>query len=180
MTLPAGLLEKRKISTIEKVIVADIGYFNGNGYRGYTISNGDMAKKFGVSRRTIVNAIQRLRAFELIKDVGIDGYHRCLKLNGEVSSLFGQGKGEGIALPDKARKFQKPTAQEVTEYAESIGYDALDGQYFVDSYEAKNWMIGKNKMRNWKAAVRTWKARQKNGDSSKSREYSDPAYAGIR
>ena len=27
---------------------------------------------------------------------------------------------------------------------------------FVDFYESKNWMVGKNKMKDWKAAVRTW------------------------
>jgi len=55
-------------------------------------------------------------------------------------------------------KFQRPSAQEVHEYAESIGFQ-LDGQRFVDFYEAKGWMVGKNKMRNWRAAVRTWKGR---------------------
>jgi len=55
-------------------------------------------------------------------------------------------------------KFQKPSAQAVSEYAESIGFQ-LDGQRFVDFYEAKGWLVGKNKMRNWRAAVRTWKAR---------------------
>jgi len=55
-------------------------------------------------------------------------------------------------------KFQKPTAGDVSEYAESIGFQ-LDGQQFVDFYEAKGWMVGKNKMRDWRAAVRTWKSR---------------------
>jgi hypothetical protein len=55
-------------------------------------------------------------------------------------------------------KFQRPSAQEVCEYAESIGFE-LDGSRFVDFYEAKGWMVGNSPMRNWRAAVRTWKAR---------------------
>jgi len=55
-------------------------------------------------------------------------------------------------------RFSKPTPAEVTEYAKSIGYK-LDGQSFVDSYEAKGWLIGKTPMKDWKAAVRTWKSR---------------------
>jgi hypothetical protein len=55
-------------------------------------------------------------------------------------------------------KFQKPNVQEVSEYAEGIGFE-LDGRRFVDFYESKGWMVGKNKMRDWRAAVRTWKVR---------------------
>lgn len=65
--------------------------------------------------------------------------------------------------------FIPPTVQEVTEYAESIGYE-LDGQNFVDFYTAKGWMIGRNKMKDWRAAVRTWKKRDvvpKDGFSSR-------------
>jgi hypothetical protein len=50
----------------------------------------------------------------------------------------------------------KPTPQEVTEYALSIGFK-LDGEAFCDFYEAKGWMIGKSPMKVWRAAVRTWK-----------------------
>lgn len=56
-----------------------------------------------------------------------------------------------------ARKFfQKPTPEEVSQYGAGIGFP-LDGKAFFDSYEAKGWMIGKNPMKDWKAAVRTWK-----------------------
>ena len=61
-------------------------------------------------------------------------------------------------------KFIKPSPSEVTEYAESIGWLNMDGEYFVNFYESKGWMIGKNKMKSWRAAVRTWKKNEaKNG-----------------
>ena len=52
-------------------------------------------------------------------------------------------------------KFVKPTLDEVTEYCNLKGA-GIDPQYFIDFYESKDWMIGKNKMKDWKAAVRTW------------------------
>lgn len=52
--------------------------------------------------------------------------------------------------------FIKPNSKEVNEYAKSIGFE-LQGDQFFDHYEARGWMIGKNKMKDWKAAVRTWK-----------------------
>ena len=167
LTLPARLLAMPRISMVEKVILAEVGHFNGNGYPGYTESNAVIAKKFGVSRRAVINAIQRLRAVNYIKDIGPDVYHRQLKLNGEVSSLFEDVKGEEIALPEKAKKFQKPSAQEVTDYAQSIGFQ-LDGEHFVSHYEAKGWKIGKTPMKNWKAAVVMWKKRDNNGSSKSS------------
>lgn len=159
---PAKLLAMRQINAIEKNIIAQVGHFNGNGYQGYTESNAVIAKKFGVNRRTIINAIQRLRAKRMIKDIGPDDYHRCLKLSGEVSSLFEGGNGERIAPLEKSKKFQKPTAQEVTEYAQSIDYQ-LDGERFVNHYESNGWKVGKNKMKDWQAAVKNWKFRDSDG-----------------
>ena len=66
-------------------------------------------------------------------------------------------------LKDKRKsapsKFLKPTIKEVTDYVRSIGYDSLNSQSFVDFYESNGWRVGKNPMRCWKAAVRTWRAR---------------------
>lgn len=54
--------------------------------------------------------------------------------------------------------FVAPTVEQVTEHMKSIGVlnpndHALK---FWNFYEAKGWMIGKNKMKNWKSAIRTW------------------------
>lgn len=56
----------------------------------------------------------------------------------------------------KKTRFEKPTAQLVSSYAESIGFK-LDGQQFCDFYESKGWLIGRSPMKSWQAAVRTWK-----------------------
>lgn len=55
----------------------------------------------------------------------------------------------------KARRFVPPTVEEVKEYCLSRN-NSVDADRFVDFYEAKGWMVGKNKMKDWKAAVRTW------------------------
>ena len=54
------------------------------------------------------------------------------------------------------KRFTPPTAHQVSAYSDEINA-GVDGQQFVDFYESKGWMIGKNKMKDWKAAVRTWK-----------------------
>jgi hypothetical protein len=70
-------------------------------------------------------------------------------------------------------RFVKPTPTEATEYARSIGY-TLDGQAFVDSYEAKGWLIGKTPMKDWRAAVRTWKSRDSQTGSPAPRKPAGP------
>ena len=59
-------------------------------------------------------------------------------------------------------RFVPPTAEEVKQYCIENNY-SLDAQRFVDFYECKGWMVGKNKMKNWKAAVRTWVRKDQEG-----------------
>jgi hypothetical protein len=54
--------------------------------------------------------------------------------------------------------FSPPALDEVAEYCRSRNNN-VDPSMWIDFYTAKNWMIGKNKMSNWKAAVRTWETR---------------------
>jgi hypothetical protein len=52
-------------------------------------------------------------------------------------------------------RFTPPTLDEVSEYVKEVKAD-IDPQRFIDFYASKGWMIGKNKMKDWKASVRTW------------------------
>jgi hypothetical protein len=69
----------------------------------------------------------------------------------------------------KARKstFIPPTVQEVADYIDEKGYH-IDPETFVDFYESKGWVIGKDKMKDWKAAVRTWEKRHKQEHGGKT------------
>lgn len=59
----------------------------------------------------------------------------------------------------KRTAFVAPSLQEVSDYISEKGY-AVDARQFVDFYESKGWMVGSNKMKDWRAAVRTWTRRQ--------------------
>lgn len=76
----------------------------------------------------------------------------------EELSLFPQ--------PEEQKKrtyFKPPTVEEVAAYVKEKGY-SVDAEQFVAFYESKGWMIGKNKMQKWRAAVATWQ-RQRSGYS---------------
>jgi len=63
---------------------------------------------------------------------------------------------ENIIENKKVARFQKPTLLELKTYMLEIGMADVSEKWF-DYYESNGWLVGKNKMKNWKAAVRTWK-----------------------
>lgn len=69
--------------------------------------------------------------------------------------------------PNGVKKyFVPPSVEEVRAYCESRG-NGVDAQAFVNFYQSKGWMVGKNKMKDWKAAVGTWERNgRRNGGSS--------------
>ena len=74
---------------------------------------------------------------------------------------------------DKSKReiFKPPTVDEVKEYCLERGNN-IDPETFIDFYESKGWMVGKNKMKDWKAAVRTWEKNRTN-NPAKSSDYMD-------
>lgn len=70
----------------------------------------------------------------------------------------GSVKEGGADKPPRATRFTPPTVKEVEEYCRERKNN-IDPASFVDFYSSKNWMIGKNKMRDWRAAVRNWERR---------------------
>lgn len=56
--------------------------------------------------------------------------------------------------------FKKPNIEDIKAYCIERGYD-IDPVRFHDYYESNGWMVGKSKMKDWKAAVRNWQGREK-------------------
>lgn len=62
----------------------------------------------------------------------------------------------------KEKRFAPPTLENVSEYCREMGYTNVDAERFIDFYTSNGWMVGKNRMKDWKAAVRNWDRREKN------------------
>mgnify|MGYP003145488622 FL=1 len=54
---------------------------------------------------------------------------------------------------------KKPSIDEIKQYCLQRN-NGIDAEQFFDFYESKNWYVGKNKMKNWQAAIRTWEKRK--------------------
>lgn len=63
---------------------------------------------------------------------------------------------------EKKPRFYPPTLEELKKYIADNKYN-VDPERFIDYYTANGWTVGKNRMKDWKAAVRNWDRSQKPG-----------------
>jgi len=194
--LPQDIAARRDLLPSDKLVYAVVlNAFNGKdvcwpGKR-------DIMEKTGLSGQAVCDAIDRLdKAGVLVverRGNGKPNHYRTSQQIRPVKELDrsnldatgGQGfRPEPVNKVDHKRKdqfkrlkyipkktsakFIKPSPGEVTEYAQSIGF-VLDGQHFVDHYTARGWLLGQNKMKDWQAAVRTWKNNEAKNGKSKNR-----------
>lgn len=93
-------------------------------------------------KRTVANASERQRTVaNADKEKG----------KGEEKEEYSPPKSPS----ERGKRFDPPTVEEVQAYC-SERNNSVDAQTFVDFYASKGWLVGKNPMKDWKAAVRTW------------------------
>ena len=74
----------------------------------------------------------------------------------------------------RASSFRPPDVNEVRAYCQERKNN-VDPERFVDFYTAKGWFVGKNKMKDWRAAVRNWeKEENARSGTTKKREHNYP------
>lgn len=91
-----------------------------------------------------------------------------VNVNDNVNDNVNANKNKG------ACRFAPPTLDDVTAYCTERG-NGIDPQRFIDYYQSNGWKVGKNPMKDWKAAVRTWEQRdaapKKAEDDTEIRQY---------
>ena len=114
------------------------------------------------------------KATLLLKDNGVYTENdnqvttNCQPSDNQVETEVSIGKDsigkDSISNRAKSTRFVPPTLDQVREYCKERGNN-VDAERFIDFYESKGWMVGKNKMKDWKACVRTW---EKSSSQNKS------------
>lgn len=64
-----------------------------------------------------------------------------------------------ITNKPKRKGFAPPSLADISQYCQQRE-NSVDPETFFDFYSSKGWMVGKNKMKDWKASVRTWEKRE--------------------
>lgn len=94
---------------------------------------------------------------ECIQDVSIsDTQVRLGKVSlGKVNNIGDIPQAESPPSAKKRTVFKPPTIEEVRAYCLERG-NSVDAERWYNHYRSNGWMVGKTKMVDWKAAVRTW------------------------
>ena len=80
-----------------------------------------------------------------------------------------EGVGEANEPRAKVTRFTPPTVEEVETFCKENMY-TIDAQKFVDYYTSNGWIVGKTKMKDWKATVRGWERREQEKFAKEQRQ----------
>jgi hypothetical protein len=168
--IPAEVRYNKKLTPNSKLLYAEItALCNMNGK--CTASTEYFCRLYEVSRVSIQKWLKTLEDNNYIKRVNIyrQGSKEILSrvitlVNTPCKEKFTDNTNITITntnLTDSNKKafFKKPTLDEVKNYC-ILRKNNIDAEAFISFYESKDWMIGKNKMKNWKQAIVTWEKRE--------------------
>lgn len=103
--------------------------------------------------------VEKEYEYELEKEYEIE--NECLDIKKEI---FVKRKSPDGLKATTTKRFVKPTVEEVAEYCRERG-NGINAAHFVDYYEANGWHVGRQGMKDWRAAVRTWERHGNGGHS---------------
>ena len=168
--IPAEVRYSKKLTPNAKLLYAEItALCNMNGK--CTASTEYFCRLYEVSRGAVQNWLKMLDDNGYIDRTVIyrqgskEILHRYINLKDKGSvKMCTDNTNINITntnLTDSNKKafFKKPTVEEVHQYCNERK-NKVCADAFIDFYESKDWMVGSNKMKNWKACVRTWEKRE--------------------
>ena len=161
---------------------------NGNFYADPVMVNNLVFTRLGHSVKTVANALDELEANGLIVRYVVDGEQylnypdffekqpklqpdkegrpeipnitpELLQSYSRVTPPQNKIKEEKRNIKEENRRnFIPPSLQEVSEYCLERK-NKVNPSLFIDHYNSNGWLVGKNKMKDWKATIRTWEVR---------------------
>jgi len=165
----------RKLGLYEAILLADLiskeEYFIANGMTDNWFFNTES----NIEKDTTLNAYHQRKCLINLKKLNIIETKRLgipakqyFKINQEqvlqiLKNLSSKdsttiNKNKEIIINNKY--FSKPNLIEIENYCKERKNN-IDAESFINFYDSKGWMVGKNKMKDWKAAIRTWEMRNK-------------------
>ena len=181
ITILQGMRDDLGLKGNELIVFAFINGYSQEGQGCYYGSLANLQRVCGIaSRQTAIATLKSLmdkgyltKNEQTLNGVKRVSYSVCPEIGQGVQKLdrgcpkIGHNNKEdnsdiniSVCNKESRSKFQKPTLSEVSDYCRERG-NRIDPAEFIDHYESNGWMVGKNHMKDWKAAVRTWEKREK-------------------
>lgn len=172
--ITADVYLDERLEPLDKIILAEIDSLDNED--GCYASNQYLAGFCQCSESKVSRSVSKLLKLGYIRRESFDGRTRVLKSNlpktarqTRQKSEADSAKKQAINIEDKhnkpsskdeGRRFAKPTLEEVEDYIEERGYH-FSATAFWCHYEANGWKVGRNPMKDWRAACATWEHRRK-------------------
>jgi predicted phage replisome organizer len=151
---------------IEKKTV-ELGLVLFRKYQMIDVFDGNTIEVVNFSKHQSIEEIERKRDLTRTR---VKRYREKLKCNALLTH-----DSRNVTLTDKTRQdktredktkriggaFQAPSIEQVKEYC-SERNNNISPEVFISHYQANGWLVGKNKMKDWKATIRNWEAREVN------------------
>ena len=162
----------RQIGLKETILLADLiskeEYFISKGMTDGWFFNTEP----NIEKDTTLSAYQQRKAIKTLKTKGIIETKRMgvpakqfFKINEQqvVKFLNNKSDKKQTTINNNKQikinnKFNKPKIEDVKIYCLERKNN-VDAEMFIDHYESNGWKVGKNKMKDWKASIRTWEKR---------------------
>jgi len=195
--IPKEVWLNKELSLTEKALLAEIDSFTGEGKAFYK-SNDTIQEEYKVSRPTISKSLKKLEGMGFIK-IEFDGRRRKVTYQADRKNFTGRGKdsyGQTVnnlraagknstsintvkeqvkEQVKKNRGFTPPKLEECMCTFEEAGSTTDEGEKFFNFYTSKGWMVGKSKMKDWKAAARNWIKRNNNEQRNTTTSKTSPS-----
>ena len=155
--------------TMIESIIKDYGLFENDGEKFWSNSvNARINKRTAIvekrkaaaASRWRTTANQQVQCKDDANAMQTDAKEKKRKENKSISNDIEREKAKTV------KRFCPPTLQEVQAYIQEKGY-SIDAEAFIAFYESKGWMVGKNKMKDWRMAIVTWSKRDNRPATSK-------------
>jgi len=173
--IPMSILENKNLSANAKLLYGEIMALSKRSGKCYA-TNEHLANVLGLKKTTIPNLLRELSGCGLViidvkrnekgtyRDIIVlffnNGGHSNLARGGIVNQQGQKRNRQNRNKQRESRAFSPPSLSDVKSYCEKR-QNNVNAENFINFYESKGWMVGKNKMKDWRAAIRTWENRIK-------------------
>lgn len=162
--------QKYSLSELKKAFAGKIHFFDDESKaflpEFIEFQYGEELNNKNPAHKAVIMKLEKYQLFSILKEGATkpqdSPYEGATEEPGEVPERKPDTEPEEV--PKKGKNFKKPTVEEVRAYCEERS-NGIDPQSWIDHYTANGWKVGKNPMKDWKAAVRTW---ERNGINSNS------------
>lgn len=176
-----------RLNALDKMILAEVDSLDNED--GCYASNQHLAQFCQCTERKVSQSITKLVELGYIRRESFDGRTRILRSNlpkttrlpgsffqADTKKIPPENTNRDTGIRDTCNKgsrkpvFTAPSLDEVSAYVKEMGYSMLPEAFF-DYYESVGWTVGKGKpMKDWKASVRRWEAREQEEAAERRRK----------